>query len=239
MDYNICNTGDIRDILIDKFNRNEFRILYPGTDHEVKTIEIQHAHFWADKDWIIREPNYDYAKREIEWYDSQSLNVNDIPGETPKIWKQVADKNGIINSNYGWVIYSPQNFLQYQNCFESLCKDPHTRQAVMIYNRPSMQYENSMNGMHDFMCTFSTQVFLNDNGDCQQLDYIVNMRSNDAVFGYDNDVLFHREIQRRLCEDLSKHFNEQIVPGDIIWNAGSLHVYERHFKFLNENYIKN
>ena len=234
MNYNICNTGDIRDILIDKFNRNEFRILAPGTDHEVKTVEIQHAHFLADKDWIIREPNYDYAKRELEWYDSQSLNVNDIPGETPKIWKQVADKNGIINSNYGWVIYSPQNFLQYDNCLKSLIKDPHTRQAVMIYNRPSMQYENSMNGMHDFMCTFSVQVFLNDNGDCKQLDYIVNQRSLDAIFGYNNDFLWHQEVQKRITNDLSKCFNEQIIPGDIIWNAGSLHVYERHFKFLTK-----
>lgn len=234
MNYNICNTGDIRDILIDKFNRNEFRILAPGTDHEVKTVEIQHAHFLADKDWIIREPNYDYAKRELEWYDSQSLNVNDIPGETPKIWKQVADKNGIINSNYGWVIYSPQNFLQYDNCLKSLIKDPHTRQAVMIYNRPSMQYENSMNGMHDFMCTFSVQVFLNDNGDCKQLDYIVNQRSLDAIFGYNNDFLWHQEVQKRITNDLSKCFNEQIIPGDIIWNTGSLHVYERHFKFLTK-----
>lgn len=234
MNYNICNTGDIRAILIDKFNRNEFRILAPGTDHEVKTVEIQHAHFLADKDWIIREPNYDYAKRELEWYDSQSLNVNDIPGETPKIWKQVADKNGIINSNYGWVIYSPQNFLQYDNCLKSLIKDPHTRQAVMIYNRPSMQYENSMNGMHDFMCTFSVQVFLNDNGDCKQLDYIVNQRSLDAIFGYNNDFLWHQEVQKRITNDLSKCFNEQIIPGDIIWNAGSLHVYERHFKFLTK-----
>lgn len=234
MNYNICNTGDILDILIDKFNRNEFRILAPGTDHEVKTVEIQHAHFLADKDWIIREPNYDYAKRELEWYDSQSLNVNDIPGETPKIWKQVADKNGIINSNYGWVIYSPQNFLQYDNCLKSLIKDPHTRQAVMIYNRPSMQYENSMNGMHDFMCTFSVQVFLNDNGDCKQLDYIVNQRSLDAIFGYNNDFLWHQEVQKRITNDLSKCFNEQIIPGDIIWNAGSLHVYERHFKFLTK-----
>ena len=234
MDYKICNTEDIRDILIRKFENNEFRILAPGTDHEGKTVEIQHAHFLADKDWIIREPNYDYAARELEWYDSQSLNVNDIPGETPKIWKQVADKNGIINSNYGWVIYSPQNFLQYKNCFESLCKDPHTRQAVMIYNRPSMQYENSMNGMHDFMCTFSTQLFLNedDMGYGKKLDYIVNMRSNDAVFGYDNDIIFHREVQKRMVNDLTKYFNEQIIPGDIIWNAGSLHVYERHFKFL-------
>lgn len=233
MEYKICNTEDILNILIEKYNNNDFRILNVGTDKEVKTIEIQHAHFLADKDWIVREPNYDYAERELEWYDSQSLNVYNIPGKTPKIWEQVADKNGIINSNYGWAIYSPQNFLQYKNCVEALCKDPHTRQAVMLYTRPSMQYESKFNGMSDFMCTFSTQAFLNENSDgTKKLDYIVNMRSNDAIMGYNNDFLWHKEVQQRMVNDLSTFFNTTVIPGDIIWNAGSLHVYERHFKYL-------
>ncbi len=46
----------------------------------VKTIEIINASFEADEPYIIREPNEDYIKREIEWYQSKSLNVNDIPG---------------------------------------------------------------------------------------------------------------------------------------------------------------
>lgn len=224
-DYPILKTEDIKNILIEKYKREDFRYLYGGN---VKTIEIQHAHFLADKDSIIRQPNYDYAQREIEWYDSQSLNVNDIPGNTPKIWLDCADKNGIINSNYGWCVYSPQNFLQYENCLNALIKDLHTRQAVMIYTRPSMQYENNMNGMHDFMCTFSNQVFINGN----KLDFIVNMRSNDAVFGYCNDYMWFKTLQCRLCNDLTKELEYEIFPGDIIWNAGSLHVYERHFKFL-------
>lgn len=95
-----------------------------------------------------------------------------------------------------------------------------------------MQYECRFNGMSDFMCTFSTQVFLNDNENGEQLDYIVYQRSCDAVFGYNNDVNWHRNVQKRMCEDLSKHFNEQVIPGDIIYNCSSLHVYERHFKFL-------
>lgn len=225
IDYPILKTEDIKNILIEKYKKGDFRYLYGG---EVKTVEIQHAHFLADKDHILREPNYDYAKREIEWYNSQSLNVNDIPGNTPKIWLDCADKNGIINSNYGWCIYSPQNFLQYENCLKTLIKDLHTRQAVMIYTRPSMQYEHNMNGMHDFMCTFSSQVFINEN----KLDYIVNMRSNDAIFGYNSDYLFHKYVQEKMCKDLTEKLEYEIIPGDIIWNAGSLHVYERHFKFL-------
>lgn len=229
-DYKILTTEDIKNIFIDKYNKGEFRYLYNG---EVKTVEIQHAHFLADKDYIIRKPNYDYAAREIQWYDSQSLNVEDIPGDTPKIWKDCADENGIINSNYGWVIYSPQNFLQYKNCLETLKKDLHSRQACMIYNRPSMQYECKFNGMHDFMCTFSTQVFVNEDENGNHfVDYIVYQRSCDAVFGYNNDINWHKIVLSRLCKDLSEQLKMEFKERNIIYNCSSIHVYERHFKFL-------
>ena len=100
----IPTTEDIRDELKRLYKEGVFREGKYG-----KTIEIQNAHFLADKDWIIREPNYDYAKREIEWYESQSLYVKDIPGDTPKIWQSCADKDGKINSNYGWCIFSNEN----------------------------------------------------------------------------------------------------------------------------------
>lgn len=219
--------------------RNEFKELYKnGVFREGKygkTVEIQNAHFLADKDWIIREPNYDYAKREIQWYESMSLNINDIPGETPKIWKRCADKDGFINSNYGWCIWSDDNGLQYQNCIDKLLIDSHTREACMIYNRPSMQYDFCENGRHDFMCTYAAQVFLNDVKPGffdYKLDYIVFMRSNDAIFGYNSDVLWAKHVQSKMVNDLVKA-GLKVVIGDIVWNAASLHVYERHFKFLN------
>ena len=65
------NTQDIREIFINKLKNQDFRITKDGT----KTVEVQAIQFIADKDWIVREPDYDYAKREIEWYESQSKNV--------------------------------------------------------------------------------------------------------------------------------------------------------------------
>ena len=64
----IVTTEDIRNELKHLYKEGSFREGKYG-----KTVEIQNAHFLADKDWIIRKPNYDYAKREIEWYESQSL----------------------------------------------------------------------------------------------------------------------------------------------------------------------
>lgn len=224
-------TEDIRQELIRKYRAGEFRVLGDST----KTVEIQNAHFVCDKDWVIREPNYDYANREIEWYKSQSLFVEDIPGKTPAIWESCADEEGKINSNYGWCIWSNENGNQYKSCIRTLTIDPHSRQAVMLYTRPSMQNDSHKNGMRDFMCTFSTQMFLNDTTDGNYtLKYIVYMRSNDAVFGFDNDVIWHKYVQNRMCEELSMKLGKEITPEPIEWNAASFHVYERHFKFLEE-----
>ena len=223
----IPTTDDIRNELKHLYKEGIFREGKYG-----KTVEIQNAHFLADKDWIIREPNYDYAKREIEWYESQSLYVKDIPGDTPKIWQSCADKDGKINSNYGWCILSNENGSQYDHCLNRLLDDHHTREACMIYTRPSMQVDCNNNGMHDFMCTYSTQVFLNPiNEFGYDLDYTVFMRSNDAVYGFCNDAIWAKYVRDKLVADLNK-CGLTVFPGKIIWNAGSLHVYERHFKFL-------
>ena len=223
----IPTTEDIRDELKRLYKEGIFREGKYG-----KTVEIQNAHFLADKDWIIREPNYDYAKREIEWYESQSLYVKDIPGDTPKIWQSCADKDGKINSNYGWCIFSDENGSQYDHCLNRLLDDHHTREACMIYTRPSMQVDCNSNGMHDFMCTYSTQAFLNEVSDNKyKLDYTVFQRSCDACFGYNNDNLWHRYVMNKLVDALNIH-NLNVILGDMTYNCGSLHVYERHFKLL-------
>ena len=230
----MIKTDEIKQIFKDKYNNGIFRI----TNSNVKTVEIQNIQFEADKDYILREPNYEYAEREIKWYESQSLNVYDIEGNVPTIWKQVADVNGDINSNYGWMIFSKENGSQYKNCLWNLVNDPTTRQAVMIYTRPSMQQDWNKNHKHDFCCTHYVHCFLNednDNKDVKYLKYIVYQRSQDAVFGYDNDILWHKYVLNKLCKDVKEKFKGyEIIPLPIICNVGSLHVYERHFKYLED-----
>ena len=98
-----------------------------------------------------------------------------------------------------------------------------------------MQYDCTDNGMHDFMCTYATQVFLNDIGDNKyKLDYTVFMRSNDAVYGFCNDFIWNSYVQEKMVNEL-RRYDKDVIAGDIIWNAGSLHVYERHFKWLTDN----
>ena len=207
--------SDIRTKLIEKYKNEDFVIDKTG----VKTIELIGESFIVDEDWIIRPPNYEYIEREIQWYESQSLYVEDIPGQTPAIWKQVADKNGKINSNYGYLIWSEENGRQYDHVLNELKKNPNSRRAVMIYNRPTMHTDYCKDGMSDFVCTYANNFLIRD-------DKLVShylMRSNCAIFGANNDFAWARYVQQKLAHDLD------IALGDLIWTASSLHVYEYHF----------
>ena len=213
-------TADIRVKIIESYKNRDFVTDKTGA----KMIELIGQSFLADKDFILREPNYDYIQRELEWYESESLYVEDIPGETPAIWKSVSSKHGKINSNYGYLIYSSENGNQYEHVLNELQKNPESRRAVMIYNRPSMHTDYCFDGMSDFVCTFANSFFIRNN---KLVSHYV-MRSNDAVFGYNNDVHWALYVQKSVAKELN------VEVGDLIWTASSFHVYERHFNFIDE-----
>lgn len=217
---------DIRAELIHLYRDGDFVIDKTG----VKMVEIVGTTFIADEDCVFGELNHDYIRREKEWYESQSLSVKDIPGKTPAIWEQVADKDGFINSNYGWCIYSEANGNQYHHVLNELKKSPFSRRATMIYNRPSMHVDYNKNGMSDFMCTYAVQFFIRD----FKLVCHVLMRSNDAIFGYRNDLAWQKHVQQKLLNDLNAGGNKYEL-GDVHWTASSFHVYERHFNLIENH----
>ena len=219
---------DIKEYFCSALRNKEFTTDKTG----VRTIEMINACFKADEPYIIRKPNEDYIKREIEWYEKQSLFVQDIPGETPTIWKSVASNLGVINSNYGFLVYHNDNWKQYENVLKQLNNNPDSRRANMIYTRPAIWQDYKIDGMSDFICTNNVQYFIRNN----KLITSVYMRSNDAVFGYNNDLAWQTHVRNKLLDDLDVVYE----AGPIYWNVGSLHVYERHFKFiesLQNNYI--
>ena len=198
----------------------------------VKCIELISAGFTASEPAIFGEVNQDYVYRELEWYKSQSLNVNDIPGGPPSIWVACGSKGersepGFINSNYGYLIFSKENGNQYDRVKDELRKNPDSRRAVMIYTRPTIWNEYNLDGMSDFICTNSVQYVIRRG----RLYGIVQMRSNDAWAGYRNDFAWQRFVLYRLAGDLN------VEAGHIFWNAGSLHLYERQF-YLVDHYLK-
>jgi thymidylate synthase len=212
----LLKVEDIRNHFIDELMDSNFVTDKTG----VETIEMIGATFEADEPTIFGDVNDDYIQRELEWYESMSLYVDDIPGVTPAIWKQVADRAGKINSNYGWAISHKDNGLQYVRVFNELLHLPNSRRAVMIYTRPTMWEDYKRDGMSDFMCTNTVQYMIRN----EQLVAIVQMRSNDVVFGYRNDYAWQKHVADTLTADLGLTKEPKII-----WHVGSLHVYERHF----------
>jgi thymidylate synthase len=251
MTYSIARVSDIRS----KFGELLQRQVFTGVNREgamtslvgSTTIEIVGANFIADKTTIFGDVNWEYVRREDEWYHSMSLNVNDIPGGPPAIWKAVADKDGFINSNYGWCIHSSENgFMeniaepdhdygcrlhqrpviessQFEQVYLELKKNPDSRRATMIYTRPSMWLDYNKNGRSDFMCTNAVGYLIRDG----VLHAHVQMRSNDAWAGYRNDRAWQSHVQLKLATELG------VEVGAIHWSVTSLHVYARNYYLVD------
>jgi len=170
-----------------------------------------------------------YCKKEHEWYLSQSLSVDNSPVSGIKIWEDVKSSTGMVNSNYGWCIFSRENGNQYQSVYNTLLGHSDSRQAVMIYNRPSIHTDFKKDGMSDFICTLGHQFFIRDN----KLYSIVNMRSNDAWIGFYSDMYWFMWVHNYLLANL-KDVYKDLENGSLIHIANSFHIYERHFDKLKE-----
>ena len=228
----MLSVKDIRKHFINELWDKSFVIDRNG----MTTIELLGASFLATEPSIFGTPNQDYIDSEINWYDSQSTNINDIKEfeDPPKCWQQSANKHGEINSNYGHLIFSDKYHNQYGQVLDELIRNPDSRRACMVYNRPSIWMEYNENDKNDFICTNSVTYYIRDN----ILHAVVQMRSNDVVFGYKNDYAWQFEIMNRLVKDWNDcKFEEydtgnKISLGSMIWQVQNLHVYERHFHLV-------
>lgn len=215
------NVSDIRNTLQTMYDKEQFIIDKTGC----KTIQILGASFIADEPTIFGKVNQEYIDAEINWYKLGSTNIHDIDYDpTPAAWQYTADNNGEINSNYGRLINSPLYFNQYNNAKEELQRNSNSRRATMVYTRPSIWEEYQDNGKNDFICTNAVSFYINSLS--SQVDCVVQMRSNDAVYGYKNDYAWHQYVLDRLSNDLGYD------SGLIYWQVQNLHIYERHFKYL-------
>jgi thymidylate synthase len=212
--------SDIRSYFINELKNQSFTVDKNGQN----TIELIGASFTADEPAIFGTPNVDYINNEIAWYKSQSTNINDIyvdGREPPAAWKYSANKYGEINSNYGHLIWSKKYFSQYNNALRELRNNPDGRRATMVYTRPSIWLEFDEHGKSDFICTNAVTYYMRT-----RLHAVVQMRSNDAVYGYKNDYAWQREVLNQLAAATGVH------PGTITWQVQNLHVYERHFDLV-------
>ena len=169
-----------------------------------------------------RKFNVRYALLEFMWYLSMDPKVRNI-GKAASIWKDIADIDGVVHSNYGVCLHQG-----WDRVVNELVRFPESRRAVIALNQPDVDY-----GMKDVPCTMFVQFFVRDD----KLHLIWNMRSSDFAFGFCNDVavgmLFLQMMRNELMERTDIPW---IGLGSFTYNATSLHCYEPHWHLLFDNY---
>jgi len=160
-----------------------------------------------------------YATAEWLWYLSKNPAVNNI-GKLAKIWRQIQDEDGEVESNYGVYL-----FTQWEWAINELLDDNDTRRATLVINQPHHKGKNKL----DYPCTQYLQFFIRNN----KLHLGVAMRSNDIIFGFCNDVFTFALFQQLMLNELNER-GAGVELGSYHHHAGSLHLYEKHFAMAEE-----
>jgi thymidylate synthase len=173
-----------------------------------------------------RKMNLMFALGELLWYIRGSNKSKEIEYYNKK-YSNYSDDGNTLNGAYGRRIFSEElfDFSQWNACLNLLLKDPDTRQAVITIHNPIDLNSNSK----DIPCTCYIQFLLRNN----RLECIVNMRSNDIIWGTCYDVFSFTMMQELMANQLG------IDIGPYNHFVGSMHLYDYHFDLAKQILSKN
>lgn len=193
-----------------------------------------------------RKTNLKYLLGEFCWYLSGSNNPDDIIPYS-KFWDNIRNEGkiagydkGTINSNYGHRMFGHDAEMsvpyiedgdymgdrsQWNAVVDILTRDKDSRQAIINIHRPADRHA----GNKDVACTLTLQFFIRED----RLFMITNMRSNDVILGFTNDVFQFTMLQEALMLQLRSVYPD-LKLGHYYHNAGSMHLYSRHFEMANK-----
>lgn len=194
-----------------------------------------------------RKTNLKYLLGEFIWYISGS---SDPAGILPyaKFWDGIRNSGqepmyaaGTVNSNYGSRLFGHSKLIafhefdngaggawpinQWQKTVELLKQDKDSRQAIMNIHVPTDRHH----GNKDVPCTLTLHWFIRED----RLHLIVNMRSNDVILGFTNDVFQFTMLQEAMVLSLRGAYPDLDI-GCYYHNAGSMHIYDRHFEMARK-----
>ena len=147
---------------------------------DVKTLETLAVSFSLsnprDRSMLNPERRWSLplALGELAWHLSASDQAANLAYYAP-IWRSFADEDGRIHGScYGAKVFGGGDESQWGEVRRLLSKDPDTRRAILYFSGAGAGRSSK-----DVACATSLQFLLREN----KLDAVVNMRSNDAVWG--------------------------------------------------------
>lgn len=148
-----------------------------------------------------------YAAEEWRWYQTGDRSAAQI-GNHAKRWLEIADHEGNVNSNYGY-IWRPQLL----RIVHELRSNSDSRKAsIRLYDEKTILSK-------DTICTYAINFKVIGG----QLDMSVVMRSNDLWFGFCNDQYCFSLLQEQLAVELG------LPIGKYYHFAQDLHLYPKQY----------
>lgn len=207
------------DFVTDKSGCKMVEILAPRIEYDLNKADGGYL------DFKTRKSPRKYCQKELDWYNAKDLNIAMV--DSVKIWTYVCDENKNINSNYGHLVYGKGNFSQFSHALHNLENNPFSRQAIIIYTRPSIQLEHNDLGGTDFICTNFQQFFIRNN----KLECVTSMRSNDSWSGCFSDQPWFVHVAMDMYERLKVTYPD-LELGHMVFVPNSFHCYEAQFDKL-------
>jgi len=171
-----------------------------------------------------------YLNDELKLYFSGELSALKF-GEASKFWLKLANKDGTINSNYGYLVFYKkienkfgEIASQWQWAKSQLMNDKDTRQALMFISSPHVQF----NGNRDFICTLNYCFSIEDD----TLSLTVNRRSQDVILGLTFDYPWEWLLLKKMHYELLPTY-PKLKMGSYTMFCNNIHVYERNFGLVN------
>jgi thymidylate synthase len=131
---------------------------------------------------------------------------------------------GFWFSNYGQYWFGSQRGFDW--VIDQLIKDKDSRQAVIPMLNPIHLFPDNK----DVVCTESISFRIREN----KLYMSVNMRSQDAMWGFTNDTFCFSILHEMVYVVLRDLMYSDLIMGSYTHKVDSFHVYERHFEMLNQ-----
>lgn len=157
-----------------------------------------------------------YAAAEAIWYLAHTRKI-DLIAKYGKIWKQMTDDQGLINSNYGYQLVHNQNI---EDRLEELYQAGRTSLSIIS--------TSNMNSTNDLVCNNRVDLRLTMAGiNTMSLAATVNARSIDVIFGLPYDMFAAQGLMCMVADYLERTYQIQVRLTDLTFKMSNVHWYLR------------
>ncbi len=161
---------------------------------------------------------------ELLWFISGNTNIKYLIENDVHIWDEWADENGDLGSVYGeqwrsWQTKDGHSIDQLQNVIDQIKNNPDSRRHLVVAYNPGEVDKQSLPPCHSFF-----QFYVADN----KLSCQLYQRSADLFLGVPFNIASYALLTMMIAHVCN------LEVGDFVHTFGDLHIYNNHFKQIDE-----